>query len=222
MWRVLSAEIRYNWLGFTAAVVLLPLVVALQGRYETGYMVLLAYFVMLLSVNGWTVRYVREKRDYCYAQLPLSARTVAAARILMVLLCCTVLTAVFIALQVAFAPSVHANVRVPILLWGLLVIAYSLAFIFRDRFIGTRALVGGKIVLVIALGATLVLNILTMLSFNRAQAEGGRMPAMVRLFDFVERHNPTTSNLNTAIWIAVSLALAYLTVETYVRRRSHV
>jgi hypothetical protein len=106
--------------------------------------------------------------------------------------------------------------------WGLLVIAYSLAFIFRDRFIGTRALMRGKIMLVAALGGLLLLNLWTMISVNRARAQGGPLPAIVRVFDFVERHNPTTSNLNMLVWLAVSLVLAYLTIETYARRRSQI
>jgi len=222
MWRILSAEIRYNWLNFTLMMALVPLVLALQVKYPSDYLAFLVYFLMLLSVNGWNARYIMEKRDYQCAQLPVAARTVAAARILMVVLSCVVFTGWFVGLRAAFAPSVHGNFRTPLALWGLLVIAYALAFMFRDRFVGSRALMRGKLLLVAALGALVVLNLFTMISAGRARAEGAPPPVMVRAFDFIERNNPTTSNLNTVVWLAVSLALAYLTIETYVRRRSHV
>jgi hypothetical protein len=222
MWRILNAEIRYNWLNFVVMLALVPLVLALQIRYRWDYLAFLVYFLMLLSVNGWNVRYIQEKRDYQCAQLPVPTRAVAAARILIVVLGCAVFTGWFVGLRAVFAPSVHGNFRSPLALFGLLVMAYSLAFIFRDRFIGSRALMRGKILLVAALGALLVINVITMLTASRARAEGGPPPLMVRVFDFVERHSPTTSDLNTAVWLAVSLVLACLTIVTYTRRRSQI
>lgn len=222
MWRILSAEIRYNWLNFAVMLALVPLVLALQVRYRSDYLAFLVYFLMMLSANGWNVRYIQEKRDYTLAQLPVSARVVAAARILMVALSCAVFTGWFVLLRVAFAPSVHANFRTPLVVWGLLVLAYALAFMFRDRFIGSRALVRGKLVLVVALAALVILNVITMISTERAFAEGGAPPLMVRVIEFVERNNPATSNLNAAVWLLATLGIAYLTIETYVRRRSHI
>lgn len=222
MWRILSAEIRYNWINFAIMLALVPLVLALQVRYRSDYLAFLIYFLMLLSVNGWNLRYIQEKRDYQCAQLPVSARTVAAARIVMVVLSCAVFTGWFVALRVAFAPSVHGNWRVPLALWAFLVIAYAVAFMFRDLFIGSRALMRGKMILVAALGALVVLNLLTMVSANRARAEGAPLPAMVKIFDFIERNNPAASNLNILVWMIVALGLACLTVETYARRRSHI
>jgi hypothetical protein len=222
MWRILEAEIRYNWLNFVVMLALVPLVLALQLRYHSDYLAFLVYFLMLLSVNGWNVRYIQEKRDYQCAQLPVAARKVAAARILVVLLGCGVFTGWFVGLRAAFAPSVHGNFRVPLTLWGFLVIAYALAFIFRDRFIGSRALMRGKILLVAALGALVILNLFTMISAGRPRPEGAPPPLMVRVFEFIELHNPTTSNINTAVWLVVSLVLAYLTIESYARRRSQI
>jgi hypothetical protein len=80
----------------------------------------------------------------------------------------------------------------------------------------------GKVLLVGTLGVLLIVNLWAMMAVDRAGARGEARPWIIKVFDFVERHNPTTSNLNMMVWLAVSLVLAYLTIETYVRRRSHV
>jgi predicted PolB exonuclease-like 3'-5' exonuclease len=63
---------------------------------------------------------------------------------------------------------------------------------------------------------------MTFLAVDRARDQGAEPPAIVRFFDFVENHNPTTSNLNTAIFLIISLVLAGLTIETFARRRSQI
>jgi hypothetical protein len=220
MWRILKAEIRYNWLNFVFFLAIVPVPLVAEIRYGTGYPIFFAFILMLLMVNGWNVRYIQEKRDYQYTQLPVTAKTVAAARILMVLLACSAYVAWFVGLHIALMPSAHVNPRGPLAVWGILVIAYSLGFIFRDRFIGTKALMRGKMLLVILLGGTALLNLGVMLAVNRAKATGAPMPWLAKVFELIERNNPASSNLNTALWLAVSLVLAYATVETYARRRS--
>jgi hypothetical protein len=222
MWRILRAETRYNWFNLAVFFAMVPLVQAGEARYGAGYAYMIAYLLLLLMVNGWNIRYIREKRDHQCAQLPVAAKAVAGARILMVVLSCTAFVAWHIGVQIAFRPRVHAGIAWPLTFWGLLVIAYSLAFMFRDRFVGSRALMRGKIALVALLGALLVGNIITMMSVNRARAQGTEMPAIVKVFEFIERNNPTTSSANMIAWLAAALVLAYLTLETYARRRSHV
>jgi hypothetical protein len=228
MWKIVRAETRYNSINFVVFLAIVPLLHAMQAGWGSssgragGYAALLSFIMAMLMVNGWSVRHIREKRDYELAQLPLSVKKVAAARILMVMLPLAVFVAWYVGLQVAFPPRAHVNIRVPVMIWGLLVMAYSLAFIFRDRFIGTKALMRGKVLLVGTLGVLLIVNLWAMMAVDRAGARGEARPWIIKVFDFVERHKPTTSNLNMMVWLAVSLVLAYLTIETYVRRRSHV
>jgi len=222
MLRIIKAELRYNWFNFTIFLLSVPVIVILQMKYQSSYFTFFLMFLMLLMVNGWNIRYIQEKRDFLYGQLPLSARTLGAARLMMVLIPLSAYALLYIGLSIAFAPSVHANVRVPLALWGLFTIAYSVGFIFRDRLIGTKGLMRGKMIAVAAVGALLVLNILTWAAGNRAQAHGGPPPALFRFFDFVARNSPTASNLNTVIWIAIALLLGWVSVMTYTRRRSQV
>ncbi|MFZ1946949.1 MAG: hypothetical protein WAW06_05335 [bacterium] len=218
---MLRAEARYNWINFLVFLAMIPLVQAGEARYGTGYASLLGYLLLLLMVNGWNLRYIREKRDYQYAQLPVAARTAAGARILMVVLSCTVFVLWSIGIRIAFTPRVHADIRWPLTFWGLIVIVYSLAFMFRDRFVGSKALMRGKIALVALLGGLLVANVLTMISMNRARAQGTEPPGIVKVFEFIERNNPTTSSANMTVWLVAAAGLACLTLVTYSRRRSH-
>lgn len=220
MLRIIKAELRYNWFNFTVFLLSVPVLVFVQTRSNTSYFTLVLMILMLFMLNGWNVRYIQEKRDFLYGQLPLAARTVGTARILMILIPSAVFALLYIGLTIAFAPSVHVNFRTPLGFWGLFTIVYSLAFIFRDRLIGTPGLMRGKIIVVALVGAVLILNILTWAAGNRAQ--GGPPPALLRFFDFVDRNNPAASNLNTVVWVAIALALASVSVITYTRRRSQV
>jgi len=187
-----------------------------------SYFSIVLMLLMLFMMNGWNVRYIQEKRDFLYGQLPLAARTVGTARILMILIPATAFVFLYIVLTIAFAPSLHVNFRVPLAFWGLFTIAYSLAFVFRDRLIGTPGLMRGKIIAVALVGVVLILNILTWAAGSRSQAQQGPLNMMLRFFDFVDRHNPTKSNLNTVVWVAIALALSWVSVMTYTRRRSQV
>lgn len=222
MLRILKAELSYNWFNFSVFLLSVPVMVLIQTRSGTGYFTVVLMILMLFMMNGWNVRYIQEKRDFLYSQLPLAARTVATARILMIVIPATAFVLLYIALTIALAPSLHVNFRVPLGFWGLFTIAYSLAFVFRDRLIGTPGLMRGKIILVALVGAVLILNILTWAAGSRTQAQQGPPDVMLRFFNFAERNNPTTSNLNTLVWIAIALALSLVSVATYTRRRSQV
>ena len=222
MWQLIRSELRYNWLKFGLFLAAVPLLFLIELRYREVGASFFAFILLMMMVNTWYALQIREKRDFQHIQLPLSTRRIALARILMVILLSAGFVCFFVALRLALRPEVPLNPRLVLSAAGGVILVFSLAFMFRDRFLGSKNLMRGKLLLVALLGATLVANVLTFTAGDRAREQGAEPPAIIRVFDFFERHNPTTTNLATAIFLAVSLALAALTVETFARRRSQI
>jgi len=222
MWQVIRAEFRYNWINFSLFLAAIPVLFLVQLRYRDVGVSFFSLMLLVLMINYWNAFQIKEKRDFQHIQLPLPIRRLALARILIVLISCAAFVGLFMLLHLAFLRSTPLNFRLLVTILGLVVSVFSLAFMFRDRFLGSKALMRGKILLVALLAVVLILNIATWMAISQAKQQGSEPPRIIRVFDFMEQHNPTTSNLNTAIFLAVSLALAYLTIETFARRRSQI
>jgi hypothetical protein len=222
MWRLIKSEFKYNWINFSLFLAAIPLLFLVQLRYRDIGASFFSFILLVLMINTWNALQIREKRDFQYIQLPLPIRRLALARILIVLISCAAFVGLFVVLHLAFLRAAPVNTRLFLTILGLVVSVFSLAFMFRDRFLGSKALMRGKVVLVTLLAGTLLLNIMTWMAINQAKRQGSEPPGITRVFEFVEQHSPTASNLNTAIFLAVSLGLAYLTIETFARRRSQI
>jgi hypothetical protein len=222
MWHVIKSEFKYSWINFALFLASVPLLFLVELRYRDAGLGFFSFILLILMINNWNAFQIREKRDFMNIQLPLAVRRLGLARVLILLISCAAFVGLFVVLRLALATSTPINFRMLLAMAGSVVSVFSLAFMFRDRFLGSRALMRGKVVLVVLLTAVLSLNIAAWVAVNQAKQHGSEPPRIVRVFDFFEKHNPTTSNLNTAIFLVVSLALALLTIETFARRRSQI
>ena len=220
MWRIVRAELSYNRLTFLAFLVIMSMLSIYSAYRPTTY--LMAWLMLFLGVNTWLAVRIREKRDSQLILLPVSENKIAMARILMILLPGAVFLGVFSLMYQAMDPARPLNFRVILMIYGVVVTIFSLALIFRDTFIGTRALRRGKIILVVLVGALFLANIYTFLQARRAHDIGVDPPVFVRLIRYIEEHNPATSDLNTAVFLLISFTLALLTVATFRRRKAHI
>jgi hypothetical protein len=220
MWRIVRAEIGYNRLMFLLFLVIMAMLSIYSAYRPISY--LMAWLMLFLGVNTWLAIRIREKRDCMLARLPVPDSRVAWARILMILIPGAVFLGVFTLTYQAVDPARSLNFRVILMLYGLVVTIFSLALIFRDTFIGSKALKRGKIVLMVLVGALLLANVYTFIQARRPQNIRVDPPTFVRLIRYVEQHNPSTSNLNTLVFLLISFTLALLTVVTFMRRKTHI
>ncbi len=223
MWQVIRAEFGYRWMNYVIFLCLALVVVLIPGtRMSVETDSFLVFLMLFLMVNGWTIGRNTEKRDFQYAQLPISVRHIAVARMLTLLMACTGFVAAYVAVDFLLGRTVRVNVKVPLMFWGFIVSVYSLGLMFRDRFVGTKALIYAKLVAVLVLALTVALGVVTMMATKYYRSpEAGTSP-LVRVFEFIETHNPTTSTLNTVLFLLLSLGLALLTVRTFENRRSQI
>jgi hypothetical protein len=221
MWRIVRAELRYNRLNFLLFLAFASLG-CIYGVYSSMAL-FIAWLMMFLAVNNWNAFRIKEKRDFQLAQLPVSARKIALARMMMIIIPGLVFITLCIAINVAVDPDQPINIRVVMMLFGIVLAVFSLALMFRDRFIGTKALKQGKAV-IIGLGSLLlVANIYSFFVLRKLAGSGrGEPPRLVRTIAFLTKHNPSTSNINTLVFLAVCLTLACLTIVTFGRRRTNI
>jgi hypothetical protein len=220
MWRIVRAELKYhrvNYLLFLGFVSL----VCIYGVYHP-MAIMIAWTMMFLAVNNWNAFRIKEKRDFQLVQLPVPRRKIAYARLALIMIPGLVFMGLCIAINVAVDPDQPINVRVVLMLYGIVVAIFSLALMFRDRFLGTKALKGGKAVIAVLLAAGVAANIYGLIAARKAAAAGLAPPLFVRAIELFKKYNPSASNPRVLAFLGVCLVLACLTVVTFERRRTHI
>lgn len=222
MWRILRAELNYNRLNFMIFLSLLPPVLVYSVLRSSSVPLIIVWLFALLAVNNWNAFRIREKREFQLVQLPVSVRQLALARLTMLLLAPAVFMTLYGLLQAVANPGAQVNTRVLITLYASLVLVFSLAFMFRDRFLGSKLLKQGKIALVAAGVLLLAANFYALMIARRGLDPGSEPPAIVRVLGYIFENNPSTTTMRTAIFLAICLGLAFLTIVTFSRRRTYI
>jgi hypothetical protein len=222
MWRIARAELAYNRLNYVIFLALLSPVLAYDAIRESATPAFLAWLFMFIMVNNWNAIRIREKRSFQLAQLPLPAITIGMARFVLIVLLSGSFLIVYRILQAFVIPEAGTGVRVLLCMFALTVAIFSGALMFRDRFVGSKALGKGKMIGMAVLGAGVLANIYFLILARRASETGSVRPAVIRAIEWAFEHNPTVSNPATAVCVAVSLCLGLLSAYTFTRRRTHV
>lgn len=221
MWEIFREELRYTRFAFFIFAVMVVLFVLLQVISTGGDRLYVLWFVIVMAINFWNAKRIREKRDFQLAQIPASSRAVGSARALMF----TLVPAGYLALYALLAGTLGrlgAQLTHLAFLYGLAVLVFALIFMFRDRFVGTRGLVHGKIMLAVALAIIFGAVIAVLISTEDATGTGARAPMLLRAFDTVIRHDPLGNPLYVTCFVAASLLLAYVSIITFKRRKTNV
>jgi hypothetical protein len=222
MWQILRAEIAYNRLNYLIFLALIVPVLAYDSLREASTPTFLAWLFMFLMVNNWNAFRIREKRSFQLAQLPVPAVIVGLARFALIAFFSGSFILAYAVLQALLTPETAVGGRVILCLFALTVTIFTGALIFRDRFVGTKALGQGKMLIVILIGLATAASFYGLIVARRASESGGATPAFVRVIRFAIDHNPADSNLRTATFVAAGLVLGFLSVVTFTRRKTHV
>jgi hypothetical protein len=222
MWQILRAEIAYNRLNYLIFMAMIVPVLAYDSLRETSTPAFLAWLFMFLMVNNWNAFRIREKRSFQLAQLPVPAVTVGFARFALIVFFSGSFILAYAVLQALLTPETAVGARVILCLFALTVTIFAGALIFRDRFVGTKALIQGKVVIFALVGLVTAAGFYGLIAARRASESRGGTPGFIRVIQFAIDHNPAASNLRTAVFVAASLGLGLLSVVTFTRRRTHV
>jgi len=237
MWRILRAEFAYSRINYVIFLVFIPMLL-IFGLYRPSSSALyVAWLATFLMINGWNATRIKEKRELQLAQLPVASPEVALVRLLMVSVPPAFILLLYVAVHLLLRPSLpvpaDAGIAIPVSNWlsmpvralltlyGLVVLVFSLIFIFRDTFLGTRFLKQGKILLVILIGFGVAANIYGIALARRVSATGAQPPAAIRALGYLIENNPSTTTARTLVFLVVCLACALLSILTFTRRRTH-
>lgn len=221
MWEIFKAELRYTRFAYLVFFMTIPLLVLLNAMSTGGERLYVVWFVVAMALNYWNAKRIKEKRDFQLVQIPVSRRDVGSARALTVVLVPAAYLALYAFIRGALGKG-GLNFNHLAFIYALVVVIFSALLMFRDRFVGTRNLMRGKIALVIILGVLFAAGVVMMLMTEDAMESGGERPSALRGFDTVIRHNPLGHPVYIACFVAASLLLAYLSVFTFRRRRTNV
>lgn len=221
MWEIIRAELRYTRFGYFVFFATIPLLVLFNVMSADGERAYVIWFVMVMALNFWNAKRIKEKRDFQLAQLPVSRKDVGWARALMVILLPGAYLALYALVRGAFART-GFNLNHLAFMFGLTVLIFSLTLIFRDRFVGTRSLMRGKVMLIVILGVLFGAGVYTMIMTEDAADAGGEPPAVLRAFNALIQNHPFGHPLSLPIFLAVSLLLVYVSVLTFQRRRTNI
>ena len=221
MWEIIRAELRYCRFGYFIFFATIPLLVMLNVMSQDGERVYVIWFVMAMALNFWNAKRIKEKRDFQLAQLPVSRKDAGWARALMVVLLPAAYLALYALVRGALArPGLSFSHLAS--MFALTVLVFALIFIFRDKYVGTRSLMRGKVMLLTILGVVFGAGVYTMIMTEEVADAGGEPPMALRAFNAVIQNHPFGHPLFVPIFLATSLLLVYASVLTFQRRRTNI
>jgi len=237
MWRILRAEFSYSRVGYLSFLVLIPMTLIFGLFRPSPSALYITWLMTFLMINIWNASRIREKRELQLAQLPINSRNMALARVLLVALPAALVLLIYMLIHALMSPALPVSpdpgavagplgglafpLRGLLTLYGLVVLVFSLAFIFRDTFLGTRYLKHGKIVLVLLIGLGVAANVYGIIAFRQARETGASPPEIIAAIGYLIDNNPSTTTARTIVFLAVCLASALLSMVTFTRRRTH-
>ena len=218
MWRVVKAELQYNWptLGM---MLLVPLLYIFEGDDSGTYLLTMMAFLMVNSLLP--VRY-KENRGRQQALLPVGRRAIGVGRILLMIVFAALPFGLYFLIETADR-GLSGGVPMELLLgYAAMVAGYSAWFIGSDLF--PRAANSSKVGtgMVIILGLLMTLGLVMMILTQRS---GGAPPLPVRILtstiDFLVAMNPFGGPYGPVKLLAFALMLSGLSVLTYGRRKTY-
>lgn len=214
MWKLLSAELRYNWWVLAAGFVLMPIIV-LVGESSLFFMLFIV--ALPLSQGILSVR-SSEKRDRLHVLLPVPLHQIGMVRVGVVLVPILAWGIVFLLARFARGPAGMPELRSFLILVGAMLAIYSVFFLLTDV-----VLVSLSRTRMALATATFLLAGSVLLSLGLwASVSQGERPYLdiAAVIDFAAAHNPFAGVWGNLLFLALSVALASLSVLTFTRHRS--
>lgn len=222
MFQVIKAELDYNRkliLGCFALILLVCIYEVAISGVRIGYVLIVIYML----TTFWNIFRNKEKRDYQLSRLPLTVRQIAGVRFIMICLACVTISLSYYLLYLAF------NFRTPdepvklIAYTGIILFGFSIYFMLRDfRVVSLKKIRLSRnrfkaILILIVLG----LNFLTIYSIIQLKTSG-EVPPLIHYLDKINLlADPPANSSEIAIFLVVSLVLAYSTIFTFNWRKTY-
>ena len=219
MVRLLKAEFSYNIYPIAVLFFLIILIQMPQKMQYSDILGFLAPMIAFIMVSGLVDRSDSEKRERRFILLPISHTKIAAARLLYIYLPLLLVIAIYFILNLIREPADSEFPPRTVTFTGMFLFIYLLIAIFRDLFIGSMKITDRTIMqITITVFVTIFLwvTFIEMIVHPRIEAPAWYIERLIEIFE------SAYSTGGTAVLYAMSLSLSYLSVFTFLRRRSYI
>jgi len=224
MIKILCAEMRYHRHLFMIYIILTIAVPFLERALEDGGRFYLAMLLFLL-IQNWLALKSKEKRDRLLVILPLPIVSIAAMRLIMILVGAFVLVLFYKGMHAILGIQGHANY--PVTPWRIVHYYSVVLFMFSIYFIATDLIaprmrersqfeVIKERFLQILMGLALLLNIFGIYAMLK------RPDFLITVFELLYVRNPFIETANVQLFLVFSVFLAALSVVSFGRRKNYI
>ncbi len=224
MWSIIKSEIIYQ--GSKSIFILtlaLPFIIFLNSRYE-GISNFWAIWLIFAIIQNWLSFRNKGKRDYKINQLPLSLKTIAWSRILIVFFYSIIVTVIYNITLIFFfktKPDFVFSVLMPV---GIILSGFSFYFILRDTFLNffrKKGITQQKFI--VAITTLFVgLNLVTVYAFIQTKSSGSAPFGISNFLEWVENHNPFFYHSGVYVALITGITLSLLTVLSYNQKKIYI
>ncbi|MFC1554323.1 hypothetical protein ACFL7D_06795 [candidate division KSB1 bacterium] len=218
MWKVLNAEIQYNRFSFLFFLSIIPGIHIIK-QYYVDVPLLIFFYLPIVALNQIFIFRSKEGRERFTNRLPVQLTALAIARISIVLLPCLFGIILMELLNLVQSGIESISINNSIILFGIVVLIYSIYFIFSDImsvFSGGKSNKNAMMVLIGLLTAFMFLGL-----FMFMKTSSGEPPsALVNTIEFVINNHPFRGEYGVMKFAVTALVSSVITVCTYIRRRS--
>lgn len=218
MWKLLSAELLYNWFVLLGGMVLAPAIALVSGNESPFFML---FIIILPLTQGMLAIRSKEKRDRLHLMLPVSPAQVAAVRVLLVIVALLLWGAACLAVVWMLGVAGWEALRSFGVLAGIVLTAFSGAFILNDLVLVSVS--RARLALLLAALAMLGTVLLSLgLWALYSQGNGAEFIDVPAIEDFLAAHNPFAGLGGNLLFLACSLLLSAASVATFTRRKTYI
>jgi hypothetical protein len=225
MWQLIKTEIWYNRVFLVLLLLTPPSIywvhsgalnmLKKSGFAEIPWGLTIAIGIILIIKYG-LVKLRKEKRNRMFIMLPISAKKIGIARLLLSLSDYGILVLVVAAMWIVLWYGHTPNIGFCLSFGASVTIVYSLVYICNDIISSKRQQVLGGVIV-----ALLGFNFLGFFLYRKANI-GATPEWLTTLFNIIVRTLEASSTINgSLIFLAVSIVLAYISIETFARRKTY-
>ena len=224
MWKIILAELNYNkhlssnkYFNGLFIFSLFGVIISIGASNEFN---MSAVFVVFISLNLISIKFVKEKRERFYLALPVSAVRLAGTRIGFILIPVIVIISLILLAQWIVTTELLVKNALLISLMGLYILGYILFYLFRDILSGRYTAKNLKPGIVIVVFGMLTLALLVLLLQTRAAYNSPSPPLFLRaidnFFSFLNSYPGVITVYGSILISAIASIFSYIKRKQYI------
>ena len=220
MWKLIKSDLEYQKNSILLFLGIIFFVFIYNTSISPGNAEFMIFLMTFMMMNSFVTYRAREKRNRLHFRLPLSAREMGGARILIIYILSLLVIGLLFISHLFFQRNVPFPYQRITTMVGLSLFLFTLYFIFNDIFTAIFKKYGRFVMMigVLVLALFMVLGIVVMKQTNTTGSAPGFMASII---EFIKNINPFTGSSGWFRFLRVVFVLSLITIITFSRRKSY-